>query len=203
MYKLLIKRLFDFTAAGIILLLALPVLAICIILIFVSMGQPILFRQQRPGFNARPFILYKFRTMNNNLHLYNEPLPDAERLTKVGKIIRSLSLDELPQLINVLKGDMSLVGPRPLLMEYLPLYNEEQKRRHDVKPGITGWAQVNGRNAISWEEKFKLDIWYVDNISFMLDMKIIFLTVLKVFKREGISSGTHATMEKFEGSLKK
>ncbi|NLT49469.1 MAG: sugar transferase, partial [Ignavibacteria bacterium] len=154
----------------------------------------------RPGFNARPFILYKLRTMNNSLYLYGEQLPDAERLTKVGSIIRKLSLDELPQLFNVIKGDMSLVGPRPLLMEYLPLYNEEQKRRHDVKPGITGWAQVNGRNAISWEEKFNLDVWYVDNISFMLDMKILFLTVLKVFRREGISAQGQATMEKFKGN---
>jgi len=164
------------------------------------MGLPVFFRQQRPGFNARPFILYKLRTMNNSLYLYGEQLPDAERLTKVGSIIRKLSLDELPQLFNVIKGDMSLVGPRPLLMEYLPLYNEEQKRRHDVKPGITGWAQVNGRNAISWEEKFNLDVWYVDNISFMLDMKILFLTVLKVFRREGISAQGQATMEKFKGN---
>ena len=163
------------------------------------MGSPILFRQLRPGLNEKIFGIYKFRTMTNEKDANGELLPDEQRLVGVGKFIRSISLDELPQIFNVLKGEMSFVGPRPLLIEYLELYNEKQKKRHDVKPGITGWAQVNGRNAISWEQKFELDVWYVDNQSFLLDIKILWLTFLKVIKRSDISSSTTVTMEKFEG----
>ena len=164
------------------------------------MGSPILFRQKRPGYKEKIFGIYKFRTMTNEVDEDGNLLPDEQRLVGIGKFIRSTSLDELPQLFNVLKGEMSFVGPRPLLKEYLPLYNEKQKRRHDVKPGITGWAQVNGRNAISWEQKFDYDVWYVDNQSFWLDIKILWLTFLKVVKRSDISSSTSSTMEKFEGS---
>jgi lipopolysaccharide/colanic/teichoic acid biosynthesis glycosyltransferase len=160
-----------------------------------------LFIQSRPGKNGRIFKIIKFKTMNDKKDEKGDLLPDEKRLTKIGRLIRKTSLDEIPQLINVLKGDMSLVGPRPLLMDYLPLYNDFQKRRHEVKPGITGWAQVNGRNAISWVEKFKCDIWYVDNVTFMLDLKIILLTILKVFKREGISQYGEATAEPFKGNL--
>lgn len=163
------------------------------------LGSPIIFKQQRPGLFARPFYVYKFRTMNDKKDSHGCLLPDEVRLTTFGKLLRKLSLDELPQLVNVIMGDMSIVGPRPLLMEYLPLYNQEQARRHDVRPGITGWAQVNGRNAISWEEKFKLDVWYVDNWSFSLDMKILWMTVLKVIKSEGVNQQGQATMEKFRG----
>jgi lipopolysaccharide/colanic/teichoic acid biosynthesis glycosyltransferase len=162
-------------------------------------GEPFFF-QPRPGLNGRIFRIVKFRTMNNRRDAKGELLPDAERLTPVGSFVRKTSLDEIPQLINVLKGDMSLIGPRPLLVEYLPLYSREQSRRHDVRPGITGWAQVNGRNAIDWETKFRLDVWYVDHLSFLLDLKIIWLTVLKVFRSEGISAAGSATMEKFTGS---
>jgi undecaprenyl phosphate N,N'-diacetylbacillosamine 1-phosphate transferase len=164
------------------------------------MGRPILFRQKRPGLNEKIFGIYKFRTMTNEKDKNGELLPDEQRLLGLGKTIRSLSLDELPQIFNVLKGEMSFVGPRPLLTEYLPLYNEKQKKRHNVRPGITGWAQVNGRNAISWEQKFEYDIWYVDNQSFWLDIKILWLTFLKVVKRSDISSDTSVIMEKFEGS---
>ena len=164
------------------------------------MGSPILFRQKRPGYKEEIFGIYKFRTMTNEKDKFGNLLPDDKRLVGIGKFIRSTSLDELPQLFNVLKGEMSFVGPRPLLEEYLPLYNEKQKRRHDVKPGITGWAQVNGRNAISWDQKFDYDVWYVDNQSFWLDIKILWLTFLKVVKRSDISSGTSSTMEKFTGS---
>jgi len=164
------------------------------------MGSPILFRQNRPGYKEKIFSIYKFRTMTNEKNKDGNLLPDNQRLVGVGKFIRSTSLDELPQLFNVLKGEMSFVGPRPLLIEYLPLYDDTQKRRHSVLPGITGWAQVNGRNAISWEQKFEYDIWYVDNQSFLLDMKILWLTLLKVVKRSDISSNTSATMEKFEGN---
>ena len=164
------------------------------------MGRPILFTQDRPGKDGKIFKIYKFRTMTNETDENGELLPDEQRLKGIGKTIRKLSLDELPQLINVIRGDMSFIGPRPLLVEYLPLYNKEQARRHEVTPGITGWAQVNGRNAISWEDKFKYDVWYVDNCSFLVDMKIIWLTILKVLKQEGISSEQHATMEKFKGS---
>jgi lipopolysaccharide/colanic/teichoic acid biosynthesis glycosyltransferase len=161
--------------------------------------KEVFFKQIRPGIYTRKFQLIKFKTMNDKQNSEGNLLSDADRLTKIGHIIRKTSLDELPQLINVIKGDMSLVGPRPLLVEYLPLYNEHQKRRHEVKPGITGWAQVNGRNAISWKEKFELDVWYVDHCSFSLDMKILWLTILKVFKREGINQAGQATVEKFNG----
>lgn len=164
------------------------------------MGAPILFRQQRPGLNGDPFYVYKFRTMNNQYGSNNELLSDGERLTTLGKLLRKLSLDELPQLINVIKGDMSLVGPRPLLMEYLALYTEEQKTRHQVRPGITGWAQVNGRNALTWEDKFKLDIWYVKNQTVWLDIKIIVMTIMKVIKKDGITQQGHSTIEKYQGS---
>lgn len=177
-----------------------PVLAFLYVLIRFRMGAPVFFKQTRPGLNGRPFNMIKFRTMRDAVDRAGNPLPDNERLTKLGKFLRSSSLDELPELWNVLKGDMSLVGPRPLLMEYLPLYNERQNRRHEVRPGITGWAQVNGRNAISWEQKFELDVWYVENQSLWLDLKILFLTVWKVVRRDGISAAGDATMPKFEGS---
>ncbi|HDR7894660.1 MULTISPECIES: sugar transferase [Bacillus] len=193
------KRLFDIVISITLLLLLCMVMIIVAILIRIKLGSPILFKQRRPGLYGRPFYVYKFRTMLDARDREGNLLSDEMRLTSFGKILRKLSLDELPQLINVLKGDISLVGPRPLLMEYLPLYTKEQARRHEVQPGITGWAQVNGRNAISWEEKFELDVWYVDNYSFLLDLKILFLTVLKVFKSEGISQQGHATMPKFEG----
>jgi lipopolysaccharide/colanic/teichoic acid biosynthesis glycosyltransferase len=164
------------------------------------MGSPVLFRQTRPGIHGKPFQMIKFRTMRNATDAEGKPLPDAERLTKLGQFLRSSSLDELPELWNVLKSEMSLVGPRPLLMEYLPLYSVEQARRHEVRPGMSGWAQVNGRNAISWDEKFALDVWYVDNRSFLLDLKVIWLTIRKVIKRDGISAAGDATMPKFTGS---
>ncbi len=194
------KRIFDFTVSFLILIVASPIILITSILVKTKLGSPIIFKQKRPGLNDKPFYLYKFRTMTDERDESGELLPDEQRLTKTGKFIRRLSLDELPQLFNVLRGDISLVGPRPLLMEYLPLYTKEQARRHEVKPGITGWAQINGRNAISWEEKFKLDVWYVDNQSFVLDIKILLWTVLKVFKSEGISQEGQATMEKFRGT---
>ena len=159
-----------------------------------------LFRQTRPGLDAKPFVLYKFRTMTNKTDEKGNLLPDEERLTRFGRFLRSTSLDELPELLNVLKGDMSLVGPRPLLMEYLPLYSREQARRHEVKPGITGWAQVNGRNALTWQQKFEMDVWYVDHVSFVLDMKILLRTLFKVLKREAINQPGKATMEKFSGN---
>ena len=171
------------------------------ILVRWKLGSPILFKQQRPGLHGKPFYLYKFRTMTDERDENGELLPDHLRLTPFGQFLRKYSLDELPQLFNVLKGDISLVGPRPLLMEYLELYTPEQARRHEVKPGITGWAQVNGRNAISWEEKFKLDVWYVDNRTFWLDIKILFLTVIKVLKKEGINQSEYVTMEKFVGNV--
>ena len=164
------------------------------------MGSPVLFKQVRPGLRGRPFMMYKFRTMTDERDIQGRLLPDEQRLTKLGRFLRSTSLDELPELFNVLKGDMSLVGPRPLLMEYLPLYTPEQARRHEVRPGITGWAQVNGRNAISWEEKFRYDVWYVDNWSFWLDIKILWMTIVSVLKREGISAQGHVTMPPFTGS---
>ena len=194
------KRLFDFILALFLIILFSPIYLIVSILILVKMGSPILFKQQRPGLNEKIFGIYKFRTMTNEKDKNGELLSDEKRLLGVGKFIRSTSLDELPQIFNVLKGEMSFVGPRPLLIEYLPLYNEEQKRRHNVKPGITGWAQVNGRNAISWEQKFEYDVWYVQNQSFLLDMKILWMTFLKVVKRSDISSDTAVTMEKFKGS---
>ncbi len=200
MYRGLVKPLGDKLFALLLIVIFSPVIIIVSIFIYFKLGRPIFFRQQRPGFNGEIFGIYKFRTMTNEKDVNGELLPDDQRLIGVGKFIRSASLDELPQFLNILRGEMSFVGPRPLLVEYLPLYSDEQIRRHNVKPGITGWAQVNGRNAISWEDKFKYDVWYVDNLSFLLDMKIIWLTFLKVAKRSDISSDTSATMEKFKGS---
>jgi undecaprenyl phosphate N,N'-diacetylbacillosamine 1-phosphate transferase len=196
----MLKRLFDITLALLLIVLFSPFYIFVFFMILFNMGRPILFRQLRPGYKEKIFGIYKFRTMTNDVDKSGVLLPDEKRLQGVGKFIRSSSLDELPQIFNVLKGDMSFVGPRPLLVEYLPLYNQEQKKRHDVKPGITGWAQVNGRNAISWEQKFKYDIWYVNNQSFLLDMKILWMTFLKVVQRSDISSGKSVTMEKFRGS---
>ena len=199
----MLKTLFDRTAALCGLIVLAPVLVVVALLIRIKIGSPVLFRQQRPGLGGVPFYIYKFRTMTDERDADGKLLSDAARLTGFGKCLRKASFDELPQLFNVLKGELSLVGPRPLLMEYLPLYSPEQARRHDVKPGITGWAQVNGRNAISWEEKFQLDVWYVDHQSLALDMKILWLTVLKVCKREGINQAGKATMGKFLGSPEK
>ncbi len=193
------KTLFDKTLAFVLIIFFAPIYIAVAFLIWWKMGTPILFRQLRPGYKEKIFGIYKFRTMTNEVDENGELLPDEERLKGIGKFIRTTSLDELPQLFNVLKGEMSFVGPRPLLVEYLPLYNEEQKRRHDVLPGITGWAQVNGRNAISWEQKFEYDVWYVDNKSFLLDIKILWMTFLKVIGRKDISSSSSATMEKFKG----
>jgi len=195
------KRSFDIIVSLLTLIILSPVIGVAALLIRSKIGSPVLFKQQRPGFKDKAFYVYKFRSMTDERDEHGELLPDDVRLTSFGKVVRKLSLDELPQLLNVLKGDMSFVGPRPLLMEYLPLYNERQARRHDARPGITGWAQVNGRNAISWEEKFELDVWYVENWSFWLDIKILFMTVLKVFKSEGISQDGQATMTKFEGTI--
>ncbi len=194
------KRLFDSIVALTALLILLPVIVLVAVLIRFKLGSPILFTQERPGLNSKIFKMMKFRTMLDGKDKYGNLLPDNERMTKFGAFLRSTSLDELPGLFNVLKGDMSLVGPRPLLVQYLPLYSVEQARRHNVRPGITGWAQVNGRNAISWDQKFKLDVWYVDNQSFLLDLKILLLTVKKVFVREGISADGHVTIEPFKGS---
>ena len=196
----MLKILFDKTLALILIILFSPIYIIVSLLILWKMGRPILFRQKRPGKDEKIFGIYKFRTMTNEKDADGNLLPDEQRLVGIGKFIRSTSLDELPQLFNVLKGEMSFVGPRPLLIEYLDLYNDEQKRRHSVLPGITGWAQVNGRNAISWEQKFEYDVWYVDHQSFLLDMKILWMTFLKVIKRSDISSDTSATMEKFTGT---
>jgi len=199
MYKKHVKLFFDTIIATLILLILAPILLTCtFLLLLANSGTPFFF-QKRPGLKGIILTIVKFKTMNDAKDESGELLPDSLRLTQIGRFIRKTSLDELPQLINVLKGDMSLVGPRPLLVEYLPLYNEHQKRRHEVKPGITGWAQVNGRNAISWQEKFELDVWYVDHCSFSLDMKILWLTILKVFKREGINQAGQATVEKFNG----
>ncbi len=201
MYKNFFKRIIDFTLALVGLVALSPVfLFVWVLLTIANRGAGAFFFQERPGRDAKIFRVVKFRSMNDKRDTEGNLLPDAERLTKIGKFVRATSLDEIPQLINVLKGDMSLVGPRPLLVKYLPLYNEEQKRRHHVRPGITGWAQVNGRNAISWTQKFEYDVWYVDNISFVLDLKIIFLTIKKVFVREGISQEGEATMEIFKGN---
>lgn len=177
-----------------------PIILIVAVLIKIKLGSPIIFKQERPGIHAKPFLVYKFRSMNDKRDNKGILLPDHLRITKFGNLLRKLSLDELPQLINVLKGDISLVGPRPLLMEYIELYTVDQARRHEVKPGITGWAQVNGRNSISWEEKFELDVWYVDNHSFWLDIKVLILTVVKVFKREGINQTNRVTIDKFTGT---
>lgn len=196
-----VKRLFDFSvAASALFFLSLPLLLLAF-LILINLGRPVFFRQLRPGIGGLPFRMVKFRTMISEIGTDGQPLPDAVRLTPFGRLLRVTSLDELPELWNVLKGEMSLVGPRPLLMEYLPLYDSEQARRHEVRPGITGWAQVNGRNAISWEDKFKLDVWYVDNRSFWLDIKILWMTVKKVLVRDGISAEGEATMTKFKGNV--
>ncbi|EEK77898.1 sugar transferase [Bacillus cereus] len=193
------KRTFDLCISLFLLFVCfLPILAVAI-LVRLKLGSPVLFKQQRPGLHGKPFNLYKFRTMLDEKDSNGELLPDQSRLTTFGIILRKYSLDELPQLINVVRGDLSLVGPRPLLMEYLPLYSSKQAKRHNVKPGITGWAQINGRNLITWEEKFELDVWYVENRSFLLDLKIIVLTILKVFKTEGINHVGHVTMERFTG----
>ena len=201
MYKHFFKRLLDFFISAAVLLIVWPILLlIAIFLHFANRGAGAFFTQARPGKNGKIFKVIKFKTMTDEKDANGKLLPDAQRLTKVGKFIRSTSLDELPQLINVLKGDMALIGPRPLLPEYLPLYSKEQARRHEVRPGITGWAQVHGRNAISWQEKFKLDVWYVDHCSLLVDLKIIWLTIMKVVKREGISSATSVTMEPFRGN---
>ena len=200
LYRRLIKPVFDFIISLVVFIILLPVFLIATFLLFVvNSGRPF-FLQPRPGLHGKIFSVIKFKTMNDKTDNNQNLLPDSKRLTPIGKFIRKTSLDEIPQLLNVIKGDMSLVGPRPLLVEYLPLYNEFQKKRHSVKPGITGWAQVNGRNTISWEEKFAYDIWYVDHVSFLLDMKIIFLTIKKVFATEGINSTTAATMEKVTGN---
>src|SRR5690554_4746768 len=195
----MLKRLIDVLAVSVGLVLLGPVLIIVALLVKRKLGSPVLFRQVRPGKGGKPFQMMKFRTMTDERGADGELLPDEQRLTPFGQFLRSTSLDELPGLISVLKGDMSLVGPRPLLVEYLPLYSAEQARRHDVRPGITGWAQVNGRNALSWDEKFELDVWYVDNQSFWLDIKILFLTVWKVVKRDGIAAEGEVTMSKFTG----
>lgn len=198
MYEKWIKRIFDFVLALVLLVLFSPVILITALLLKITQGS-VIFTQNRPGLNEKIFKIYKFKTMSDERDEKGELLSDELRLKAFGKIVRSLSLDELLQLFNVLKGDMSFVGPRPLLVEYLPLYNEEQKLRHKVRPGITGWAQVNGRNAISWQKKFELDVYYVKNISFLLDLKIMFLTALKVLKRSGVSKEGHVTTEKFNG----
>jgi sugar transferase EpsL len=194
------KRLFDFAISLAALLLLSPIYLLLVLLVRVKIGSPIFFTQTRPGLHGNAFTMIKFRTMTNAHDADGVLLPDAKRLTRFGHFLRATSLDELPELWNVLKGDMSLVGPRPLLMEYLPLYSSEQARRHDVRPGITGWAQINGRNAISWDEKFKLDVWYVDNQSLWLDVKILFITVKRVFQRHGISADGEVTMPRFTGN---
>lgn len=200
LYRDIIKPVFDIAVATIAFVLLSPVFLVVTILLFIANdGKPFFF-QPRPGKNSRIFKVIKYKTMNDRRGADGELLPDVDRLTPVGSFVRKTSLDEIPQLLNVIKGDMSLIGPRPLLVEYLPRYNARQARRHDVKPGITGWAQVNGRNAISWDQKFEYDVWYVENMSFALDVKIAWRTVFKVFKSEGISSSTSATMEKFTGN---
>ena len=196
----MIKRIFDLTFSVILLIILLPVIILIATVIFFYMGKPVLYRQIRPGFHGKLFRIYKFRTMKDMRDGQGRLLTDGDRLTGVGRFLRKYSLDELPQLFNVLNGSLSFVGPRPLLMEYLERYSSQQARRHEVKPGITGWAQVNGRNAITWEEKFKFDVWYVDHHSFLLDMKILYLTIFKVFKQEGINADQCATMPEFTGS---
>ncbi|PDY48186.1 sugar transferase [Bacillus pseudomycoides] len=194
------KRLFDLFVSLSLLVFLLPFIIIVAVLVRIKLGSPIIFKQQRPGLHGVPFFLYKFRTMTDEKDSEGNVLPDAVRFTRFGGFLRKYSLDELPQLFNVIKGDLSLVGPRPLLMEYLELYTEEQAKRHNVRPGITGWAQVNGRNAISWEQKFDFDVWYAKKRTFWLDMKILLLTVKKVFKSEGITQVGHVTVEKFNGT---
>ena len=201
MYRSFLKGFLDFLAAVIIFLVLSPLFILLTISLFIANKSKPFFLQTRPGKNEKLFRVIKFKTMNDRKDAHGNLLSDADRLTKLGRFIRKTSLDEIPQLLNVIKGDMSLVGPRPLLVEYLPLYNQRQARRHDAKPGITGWAQVNGRNTISWEQKFEYDLWYVNHISLKTDLKILWMSISKVFKREGISSGTSLTMEKFTGTL--
>ena len=193
------KRLFDLTFALIALVILSPIILVTAILVRIFIGTPILFKQQRPGYKGHPFFIYKFRSMTNRFARDGSLLPDAERLTRFGRLLRSLSLDELPELFNIVRGEMSFVGPRPLLIEYLPLYSPEQARRHDVVPGLTGWAQVNGRNAVDWPTRFNMDVWYVDNWSFWLDLRIIFLTLWKVITRDGINQKGQSTVEHFKG----
>jgi len=197
----MLKRIFDLFIGIPALIISIPFMVIVGLIILFTMGRPVLFRQRRPGFHGKPFMLYKFRTMTDKRDGSGKLLPDEKRLTRAGRWIRRLSLDELPQLFNVIRGDMSIVGPRPLLMEYLSRYTPEQARRHEVKPGITGWAQINGRNATTWEERFKLDLWYVEHHNLWLDIKIILYTLLKVLKREGINQPGSATMEEFKGLM--
>ena len=198
----IIKRLLDYILALLILVIFSPILLMIALLILIFLGKPVFFTQTRPGYQGKPFKIYKFRTMCDLFDPQDHPLPDHQRLTRLGKFLRATSLDEFPELFNIIKGEMSLVGPRPLLMEYLQRYSPEQARRHNVLPGITGWAQVHGRNALDWEEKFRLDVWYVDHWSFWLDIKILFITIGTVLKREGISQPGNATAEKFMGTEK-
>lgn len=202
-YKRFVKRPMDFILSLLALILLSPLLLVIAVLVRQKLGSPVIFKQQRPGLNEKIFTMYKFRSMTDKKDSEGNLLPDSERLTDFGRFLRKTSIDELPELINVLKGEMSLVGPRPLLIEYLPLYNETQKHRHDVRPGITGWAQINGRNSITWEHKFTNDLWYIDNCSLWLDIKILFYTVLKVIKSEGISAKGEATMQSFKGRVAK
>lgn len=202
MYKY-IKRFFDFVSALLALIVFSLLLAVVAVLVKIKLGSPVIFKQERPGLNNKVFTLYKFRTMTDERNENGELLPDEVRLTKFGQFLRNTSIDELPELINILKGDMSVIGPRPLLVQYIPLYNKHQARRAEVKPGLSGWAQVNGRNSVTWEDKFDMDVYYADNYSLALDLKILFMTVKNVIKREGISSDTSATMEPFTGTPKK
>lgn len=202
MYKY-IKRFFDFVSALLALIVFSLLLAVVAVLVKIKLGSPVIFKQERPGLNNKVFTLYKFRTMTDERNENGELLPDEVRLTKFGQFLRNTSIDELPELINILKGDMSVIGPRPLLVQYIPLYNKHQARRAEVKPGLSGWAQVNGRNSVTWEDKFEMDVYYVDNYSLALDLKILFMTVKNVIKREGISSDTSATMEPFTGTSEK
>jgi lipopolysaccharide/colanic/teichoic acid biosynthesis glycosyltransferase len=199
-YSQSLKRLFDFVASAVLIILLAPLMLAVALVVRIKLGTPILFSQQRPGKDGKLFYLHKFRSMRDAVDAAGQPLPDSERLTAFGKLLRKTSLDELPELFNVLRGEMSLVGPRPLLAEYLPLYSAEQNRRHLVRPGITGWAQVNGRNSTSWDERFALDVWYVDHLSLHLDLQILSRTVLTVFAQEGVSAAGHVTMPKFTGS---
>ena len=196
----MLKRPFDLAVSALLIILFLPIIALFFISIQTNMGSPILFRQIRPGIKGKPFVIYKFRTMSDKYDVAGKVLPDGMRLTTLGRFLRKTSFDELPQLFNVFNGDMSLVGPRPLLLEYLPLYSPEQAKRHLVRPGITGWAQVHGRNTISWQDKFSLDVWYVENASFLLDIKILCMTALRVLRRDGINATDADTMKKFTGN---
>lgn len=202
MYCQCLKRVFDFLAASFLIILLMPIYLFIYFMIRFHLGAPVIFTQLRPGLNEKPFRLYKFRTMLNTCDQNGALLSDEKRLTTLGKLLRSLSIDELPSLINILKGEMSFIGPRPLLMEYLPYYSIQQKKRHQVRPGLTGWAQVNGRNLLSWEKKFSYDVWYVENCSFFLDCKIFLLTLVKIFKREGIHAVGQATMTRFDLEVK-